>query len=91
MATTNQMTFYEKVIAMFQNMDLDWRDIEENVEQCSSDDERVRVLILWMDQQAWDEEWKDDLVEAAKSMAGTEEGTKEDLVKSVLAEADQIV
>ena len=86
MPSNNQTTLYEKVLAVFQNMDLDWEDISENIDQCSNDEERIGVLIRWMDARAWDEEWKVDVLEAARSMKGGEE-----TVKSMIDEAGEIV
>ena len=86
MPSNNQTTLYEKVLAVFQNMDLDWEDISENIDQCSNDEERIGVLIRWMDARAWDEEWKVDVLEAARSIQGGEE-----TVKSMIDEAGEIV
>ena len=53
--------YYELAQKVFFEMDLDWRDVEDAVGECASDDERTGVLVRWMDQEAWCDDWKADL------------------------------
>lgn len=57
-STNSSSTLYEKARNVFLSLDLDINDILENLNSCTSDDERVGVMIRWIESQAYDEEWK---------------------------------
>lgn len=52
---------YAKVLSLFHAKDLDWSDISDNIDQCGCDTDRIGVMIRWIDQQSYDDEWKVEL------------------------------
>jgi hypothetical protein len=49
---------YSDIVEIFHAKDLDWSDVEENIESCKDDEERVGVLLRWIDSASYDSEWK---------------------------------
>lgn len=52
---------YDAVVELFHRMDMDWRDVSEAIDDCSSVGKRIDVLVNWIDSQAFDEEWKEEV------------------------------
>ena len=52
---------YDTVLNIFHERDLDLRDIAEALDDCSGVGERIDVLVNWIDSQAYDEDWKDEV------------------------------
>lgn len=61
MTNTAPAVTYSDVIKIFHALDLDWSDVEETIETCEDDDERIGVLLRWIDSQSYDSEWKGDV------------------------------
>ena len=58
-----QNKLYEKVVEIFYEKDLIWADIEENLDDCQTIDEKIGVLLRWIESQSADDEWKADLAD----------------------------
>ena len=52
---------FDKVKSVFLDLDLDIRDVEDNLDQCEHDDERTGVLLRWMNHSSYSDEWKEEL------------------------------
>ena len=61
-------TVYDRVKEVFFEMDLDWEDVAERIDEDKSDDDRILTLLIWMDHSEYDEEWKDDIPTEALDM-----------------------
>ena len=55
---------YTKARRLFFEHDLDWNDISENIDECTHDEERIGVVLRWMDSQCIDDDWKEYLPSA---------------------------
>ena len=52
---------YDTLVNLFYEKDLDLRDIAEALDDCSSVGEHIDVLVSWIDSQAYDEDWKNEV------------------------------
>lgn len=58
-----QNKLYEKVVEIFYEKDLIWGDIEENVDACQTIDDKIGVILRWIESQSADDEWKEELAD----------------------------
>ena len=72
---------YDTVLNIFYEKDLDSRDIAEALDDCSSVGEHIDVLVSWIDSQAYDEDWKNEVplyvLEKLPSRSGRLDGGSE--------------
>jgi len=52
---------FRKLVDLFYEKDLDWRDIAEAIDDCSSDGDCIQVLVSWIDSQSYDDDWKNEV------------------------------
>ena len=58
-ARTNQMaTTFAAIQALFLSLDLDLADVQENLDAAGTEDEKIGILLGWMNHQAYDDDWK---------------------------------
>ena len=58
-----QDKLYEKVVEIFNEKDLIWGDIEENLDECQTVDDKIGVILRWIQSQSADDEWKEELAD----------------------------
>ena len=49
---------YERVLSLFYEKDLDIRDVQEHLDACEGDGDRIGVLLRWIEHASYDDEWK---------------------------------
>ena len=49
---------FAAIQALFLSLDLDLADVQENLDAAGTEDEKIGILIVWINHQAYDDEWK---------------------------------
>ena len=52
-------TTFAAIRALFLSLDLDLADVQENLDAAGTEDEKIGILLVWINHQAYDDEWKE--------------------------------